>query len=356
MPRVRWPALAISPTQEIASNVDVIAALVADNQNAIAALQGLWSELDNYVEKAGDDMSGNLTMLTGKQVVFRNLQADVLPLGSGYRLRASGAENFRVDMSTDGGVTWVERLIMFNEGGFSLYDENGARRFNVTSAGAVEADDDGSSGLVEIFPKGTLIDMGTDVDATPGAWTTTEASRHSKTVTCDYASQPVYVQLHVMARFGNDFPTNGYAYIRGGVAGSAVGYQARFEVPQLTGSASLSGSVSSGGDNTDIDGSSGSPSPNTTTTDDGHFHQLNSHTHTSGSFAVNGTHSHGDTFSISDTFAIDSDRLTVQWTRFFEATADGSGDLVLDLFGEVAGDATSETPEAEIINYAVWRR
>ena len=213
------------------------------------------------------------------------------------------------------------------------------------SQGVLQAND-GQTGQVTVFPKGTLIDMDRSQNLTPSSWNTTQSVEHSVTVPCDYANQPVYVQFSCRARLANP-PSGLVARIQGGIGGATVGLQVRESVPTVTGSVTNhSGSTGTGGDNVDIDGSTSESTSNPS---------VLAHSHSSGSLAVNGTHTHDKGHGHADTFDIDQDYLEMQWpTEAFKVTANGSGNIVLELYGWL--DSGSITPDQVEISYAVWRR
>lgn len=96
---------------------------------------------------------------------------------------------------------------------------DGSTYFEVTN-GTVNADD-GSTGLVEIFPK-NYIAAGTS-QAASLTFNTTETKFNEQTIACEYANQPVVVEVKVWARAQPG--AGNYLWCRAGINGTAKGAQ-----------------------------------------------------------------------------------------------------------------------------------
>jgi hypothetical protein len=117
-----------------------------------------------------------------------------------------------------------------------------------------------------------------------------ETSQYTLVVPCDYANQPLYVQAWVHARAGSNFIEGEWMGIRVGINGTAPSGHKGFRSEVVT---------STGG-------------------------------------------------------TIDSDEFSVANMWMGQATADGSGNLTVNVIGQV--QTTPHTPEAYEISVAVWRR
>jgi hypothetical protein len=206
---------------------------------------------------------------------------------------------------------------------------------------------DGSTGEVEIFPK-AYIDIGnvgstTDILNVAASWTTLAAT--TQTVACEYASQPVAIALTIRAKWINTSSTGSYG-VRPVISGATPVTNATTDGPRTTDT-----DASTGGNNVDIDGSTGTQSAShdhnvnsgNTATTSSHLHgpgtlntgtQSAGHSHASGTLAVNGTHTH------SHSHAVDFENGVSEVTVFYETTANGSGNLVFSMQG--SGDATAD--------------
>lgn len=105
---------------------------------------------------------------------------------------------------------------------FLLYADDGDLKL-YPGGGEVLVYDVGQSAYVETFPKGTLVTMDTYTSTTD--YTNVPASNtitHSTSVACEYASQPVYVEVTVKVRW-KGMTSNSYVYSRPSVNGSGQG-------------------------------------------------------------------------------------------------------------------------------------
>lgn len=94
---------------------------------------------------------------------------------------------------------------------------------NIGIGSIIQANDGSGSGNNEIYPKGTLIVMDSHTDTTdytnvPAANTIT----HTKTVSCEYANQPVYVDATIKVRW-KGMTIGSYVYCRPSINGAGQG-------------------------------------------------------------------------------------------------------------------------------------
>jgi len=153
----------------------------------------------------------------------------------------------------------------------------------------------GGTGLIEIFPKGHIYDWGFDTNTSQASLGTYPVNITGLVAT---ASVPANVSVTIMVWAWNrvNLTVNqAYAALDVTIGGSLIVNPALVEQDLTT---------DAGGDNVDVDGTSGSDSHthNTTGSTDtasGHLHGSgsisatnDSHSHSSGSYTVNGTHTH----------------------------------------------------------------
>jgi hypothetical protein len=102
---------------------------------------------------------------------------------------------------------------------FSVYADTGDLKL-YPGGGTVYTYDTGQSAYVETFPKGTLIVM--DAYADTVDYTSVPASStitHSLVVACEYANQPVYVEVSILVRWA-DLTVGNYVWSRPYINGS----------------------------------------------------------------------------------------------------------------------------------------
>lgn len=234
MARTRWPALAINPSDELASNLD---ALAGDVSGQLAALSGEIASLSGvYVEKAGDTMTGTLTVpglvVTGTSRVdaiqwnhpvdgnavldweddylrFR-FGGTLTPLGVridnydtvGIELNRAGSATFAAGIKTGDGSAATPAY------GFKSDDNTGpflqaANVYSIAAAGVERFRLASNSlhlyhvdtGLREVWPRGHIYDWGWDTSTSVGslgAWPANMASL------VDTASVPANMSVTIL--------------------------------------------------------------------------------------------------------------------------------------------------------------
>jgi len=207
--------------------------------------------------------------------------------------------------------------------------------------------DEGVGLFVPLLSPGTLITGSTSSSNTDVVNPTTiaEIAATITTIACDYASQPVYVDMTVHTRWKNASDLDvmyQHPYINGAARG-------------LLHSMGTSVTSESSGDGVDVSGASsgktgnvtfnsGGPSTGTHHTHTAGTYDFASHTHDSGSYSVNGNHTHD--YRLSD--------LTMTSRIVIQTTADGSGDIKLGIGGYSSGGGADI--ESWQIAYMIWRR
>jgi hypothetical protein len=204
---------------------------------------------------------------------------------------------------------------------------------------------------VEIFPKGTLITMttvnsSTDITNVPAA--ETDLSATQTTVACDYASQPIYVEMTVSVVW-KGLTAGSVVGIRPGIAGAARGLQAIFDAGATDTDATAGGTGNTGGSSA---ANTGTTDPSATTTiDSGHNHSVlgDSHLHTITHTHTGPSHTHSHSHNVIPNFIPISQHFRIA------TTANGSGNVVLSIFGD--GDATATADiDSWQMSYAIWRQ
>jgi hypothetical protein len=212
-----WPALTSNTGSLVEDNLGSLAGLVSDLVGRVSSIEGA------FLPKSGGIMTGQLQIdKTSGHIRLRETNNPIDPLDA-FDVEMDGSD-WIVRFRDHSAGTAVRRLAAIENGDFNVYDAAGVIAWQWDeSENAIQADD-GATGQVEIFPKGTLIEAN-DSTATPTV-DTTESSDHSVTVTCDYANQPVYVLAMVTLRI-DAVAAGTEIRIRPGIAGTAIGIQCR---------------------------------------------------------------------------------------------------------------------------------
>lgn len=234
-----------------------------------------------------------------------------------------------------------------------LYINNVARDIFLAEPTRLMAND-GSTGNVEIFPKGTLITMTTAVDAADQTVSSSETIYDTQTIAVDHANQPVYVDVTITVLWksmaAGEFVACAPAVMgtrRGDLAWDWPGTNTGGTAPGTNADATSSSSTAH-------DHTTGAASWNTQDGGAGHTHPgpaLNENVSTE---SVSHSHSHSHTVN-SHTHTMTAKGYTTVTVRWCGAiTANGSGDVTIGV-SAVSGAGTA-VMETSTIAYSIWRR
>ena len=161
-----------------------------------------WGDLDTGMYRYGADQIGFSTGGSARVVIDSN----GITVASGIFIAGSVGANDYMQISEGSDYA---RFVLDNSEYFRV------------NKGTLQAHD-GTSGLVEIFPK-TYIAAGS-VQTASITLTTTETEYGSQTIACEYASQPVLVSVQVTMRVVKS-DNLVYTWLRAGINGTAKGSQ-----------------------------------------------------------------------------------------------------------------------------------
>lgn len=250
-------------------------------------------------------------------------------------VNASGISLYDADGST-------ERLGIVNDGNFNIKDKSGNVVFQYDDAlGAIQADD-GSTGQRTIFPFGTIITQGTASSGTSISNPSGSMARLAatvQTIACDYANQPVNVEVWVSVVWSGMSTGTNYV-VNCGINNTNYGQNQALRVAyaaKTSDSDSHTHSVSTTG---------GSHSHNVS----GATATASGHAHNAGSLVGDATtHSHSTTtgsdgHSHSTDIVVDNQQVTAMYVSQGSdgITANGSGNVTVSIFAQGDGAADIE--------------